>query len=95
MCNCISDIEVMVLDKMKEDKKAFGVVNKASFKNIGYSFGANGGEKLYNEVEYEMTNKKKDGSIGATKNYRISIYHTYCPFCGEKLIKDEEEKTDA
>ncbi len=91
MCNCISEIETMVLERMKDQKQKFGTVNKASFKHQGFNF-KDGSTSLYNDIEYEMTNRKKDGSTGATRNYTVAIYHSYCPFCGEKQRKEEAEK---
>lgn len=93
MCNCIKDIETKAFEKLKNDKSKFGVVNSAEFITVGFDL-MNGGVRLYNDITYEMTNKKKDGSVGSTRNYSISVYHTYCPFCGEKQIKDELEKTE-
>ncbi len=84
MCNCISEIEKKALYKLKEDKAQFGNVTEAAFKHKAFSF-KSGNDVIYNDIEYIMTNKKKDGSTGATKKYTISMYHSYCPFCGEEL----------
>jgi hypothetical protein len=86
MCDCIDTLNEKVLAKMKEDKKGIGIVNEGSLQNMGLSF-SGGGWRTYNPFKYEMTNKKKDGSLGATRNYEVSIYHSYCPFCGEKYPK--------
>ncbi len=74
-----------VIEKLTSDKKGVGIVNSGDLKNYGFSFGKISFMQTYNEFQYEMTNKKKDGSLGATKKHTISIYHTYCPFCGEKF----------
>lgn len=85
MCNCIKDLDEKLLAKMKEEKKANGIVNEGSLQNMGLSFAnPGGGWRTYQVFKYEMTNKKKNGTLGATRNYEISMYHTFCPFCGEK-----------
>jgi hypothetical protein len=85
MCDCIKNLKTSVIEKLTSDKKGVGIVNSGDLKNYGFSFGKTSFMQTYNEFQYEMTNKKKDGSLGATKKHTISIYHTYCPFCGEKF----------
>ena len=92
MCDCIEKIEKQVFDKLKKDKENNGIVNKASFKEKGYDL-TNGTIRLYNEVEYEMTNKKVNGTLGATRNYTVSIYHSFCPFCGKSIEKKSTMKS--
>lgn len=81
MCNCITEIEKVVFEKLKKDKENVGIVNTVSMKQIAFVYAKNGSYcNTYNDLEYEMTNVKKDKSIGATKKYTISMHHTFCPF---------------
>jgi len=85
MCNCLKDGKKNILDKLKADKAGVEIINSGDFKNYGFSFGKKSFMRTYNDFEYSMTNIKKDGSQGATKKKTISIYHTYCPYCGGKI----------
>jgi hypothetical protein len=85
MCNCITDIEVKVLDKLKNESG--GDISDLEMKNTGFSFGENPRQRTFNDVQYKLTPKKKDGAMGKAVTKSISVYHTYCPFCGSKQIK--------
>lgn len=84
MCDCISKLKNTIIEKIKTDKYGIGIIERGDFKNYGISFGKKSFIRTYNEFEYIMTNIKKDGSTGATKKHSVSIYHIFCPFCGEK-----------
>ena len=40
--------------------------------------------RLYANYIVKSTFKKKDGTTSKPKNEHVSIYFTYCPFCGKK-----------
>jgi len=82
MCDCINKTELAILDKMKLDNK-YAVVGEGQFSHKGMSFSGNGGWRTYQEFEYEFTPIKKNGEPGRQIKKRVSMYHTYCPFCGE------------
>lgn len=90
MCDCIKRLNGELLIYVEKDKESVGIVNKGQLQHMGLSLTGKSGWRTYQEFEYEMTNKKKDGSMGATRNYKLSIYHTFCPFCGEKYQKEDE-----
>lgn len=91
-CNCIKESTERVLDFVKKendksDRK--GIIGDGHYNHQGLSLGKNGGWRTYQEFEYEFTPIKKDGSEGRQITKRISIYHTYCPFCGKKTPTDD------
>lgn len=85
MCDCIKQLNEKILEKMQEDNKNNGVIEEGELQNMGLSFGKPGGWRTYQPFEYKMTNKKVNGTLGVTRKHTISIYHSYCPFCGEKI----------
>jgi len=86
MCNCIEKTETAVIDKMKKDNEGKAIIGDGSYQHMGMSFANGGGWKTYQEFEYEFTPIKKDGTNGRQIKKRVSIYHSYCPFCGEKIL---------
>lgn len=85
MCDCIDTTEKIVFEKLKKDNEKNGIVNEVAFRQKSFRLSKGGGIFLYNDIEYEMTNVKKDGSHGATRKYTVSMYHSYCPFCGKEI----------
>jgi hypothetical protein len=82
-CNCISDIENKVLDKLTNDKA--GLVNSVKMQNMGLSFDdPENGWRTSQPIEYEFRPLKKDGSYGKVAKKTVEMYHTFCPFCGVK-----------
>ena len=83
MCNCIKETAEKIISKMKEDNSGKATIGDGNFTHMGLSFTGNSGWRTYQEFEYEITPIKKDGSNGRQHKKRISMYHSYCPFCGE------------
>lgn len=70
MCNCIQETEKKTTELLIKKNPDKQVLN-VELVEIGFSFK---GSQTYNTIKYTLNNKKKS----------INIYHTYCPFCGEK-----------
>lgn len=90
MCNCIAKAEEAAMVHLKE-KSGENMVESGHLLHVGYSFGKVSYRATYNEFEYQFTPKKKDGTFGKTIKKQLSIYHSHCPYCGEKYVKDAEE----
>jgi len=41
-------------------------------------------QRIYSVIELNYTFERVDGNESKTKNDSISIFYTYCPFCGLK-----------
>jgi hypothetical protein len=46
--------------------------------------------RIYTRIEFISTFTKKDGSESKPKKDFISIFFTYCPFCGVKIEEEKE-----
>lgn len=74
----------MIIKKKRDDANGTGVIGEGIFTHMGLSFGKNSKWRTYQEFEYEFTPIKKNGESGKQIKKRVSMYHTYCPFCGKK-----------
>lgn len=56
------------------------------FKNTGFAMSGLtiGQHQSYNPFEYVAVARKKDGTDAKPKTKTVSLYHSYCPFCGIK-----------
>lgn len=90
MCNCINCIKEAkqrTIEFLVNEQKDKSIINqeKCNFSHITLSLGDNIRWRTYQEFHYRIAPIKKDGSIGKEKEKTISIYHSFCPFCGEKV----------
>lgn len=80
-CNCIKDIEQKVLDRKVYDNRSI-----LSAKMLGYSYMMPSFEIVTNtEIELELEGLKKPKTV--------NMMHSYCPFCGTKIKKEENTST--
>lgn len=77
-CNCVRDNEARLAEHYG---KQLGVPAKAEAKNVSIMFGAKVSERAY--VPYAIK-ADKPGWRGA-KGKEISMFFSFCPFCGIKL----------
>ncbi len=84
MCDCVFKTSEAIIKKKEDDSKGIGIIGEGNFTHMGLSFGKNSGWRTYQEFEYEFTPIKKNGEHGRQVKKRVSMYHTYCPFCGKK-----------
>lgn len=84
MCNCITEIEKMAFDKVKQQNE--GEFTKGALIQTGFQIRNNKitDRTTISEYEFTFAPKKKDGTIGKPKKQTVNIVHSYCPFCGEK-----------
>ena len=103
MCNCRSDIEARLLEKVKgqlpEDIKDLSVTLG------GYAFFLGGDVTMKNvlpiNVEYKAPIKPKKGAPAPaitafkTKKQTMNMTGNYCMFCGEKYKKEGDQEATA
>lgn len=95
MCNCIEEIEKMVAEKQLSENpgaELFDGKNRGTMLHTGFSFSANPGRRTYNEVEVAISIKKRNGQFSRFKKKRISVYASFCPFCGKKHNYEDKAK---
>ena len=83
MCDCITRIEEKLTEKCKEKRfnKPFEKVDlETSLVIIG------------NKLEARTFCRAFITLTGQKKVVETNVLHSYCPFCGEKIVKDEDDK---
>lgn len=91
-CNCIETLNNKVLQARRKDfpdreYKDITMYGDFGFKNIALGLGGGGELKPYFEFKLGYTFIKTNGQISFPKTETVSIYPTYCPFCGRKYEK--------
>ena len=85
MCNCIEKIQDELTEKMIELNPDAEVVENVEFQNVSFCFGGGVDMFLLNPVWGKYKIGKK------TRKFEVSMFPTYCPYCGEKLREEEEQ----
>jgi hypothetical protein len=85
-CDCISKVAEKIKTKIAADKAK----SENGYKLLGgewehHSWHPN--NRLYSNYVIESTFQKKDGSASRPKKDSISIFYSYCPFCGKQFPK--------
>lgn len=62
--------------------------NASGYDNTAYMFNNGGGTAIYLPFTMEYTIVKKDGTVSGTKKEKVSMYLSFCPFCGKKIRKE-------
>lgn len=88
MCNCRTDIEKRLTDHYASKLSCSRDVDA---KLMGYALrlGKHIGLHPYMPVEIRHTVTVKATGADKRKTVNINMYFSHCPFCGEKLQKDE------
>lgn len=78
MCDCLNNVEADFLDQANSQMVFGRVVEKAALRGVSLVFDGAGRSamKTYNEVVVRIEGKKKAKTA--------ILFHSYCPFCGEK-----------
>lgn len=80
-CNCINDIPALVADGTNQFKNK--IITKAKFINFGLALKGSTLQTIsFSPMEIEVEGFKRPQTY--------DIYHSYCPFCGVKVGKDQE-----
>lgn len=77
MCECVKEIEAKVLENVRTTPRHKKPVQGVSLKGVGFPIVE--GKILMrtcNDIELTLEGQKKVE--------RMSVFHTYCPFCGAK-----------
>lgn len=90
-CNCIADFEAKLIDRVKEQNPTWELEEINHFdgtglQNIAFTFGH--GNIVYNEFKVRYTFPKVNGEMSTPKTHKLSLYPTYCCYCGIKLTND-------
>jgi len=85
MCDCINRMQDMLTDKMIELNPGSEIVERVQLENVSLML-ESGENRPYNPAlgKYKKGNKPS--------KFTISVVYTFCPFCGEKYEKEEDEK---
>jgi len=82
-CTCVSDLEKKLLAHCSEQGKYKKPVKGVRMLGIAITFGRNETKiRTCSSIEVELEGQKK--------KEMISMFHTFCPFCG---IKQDDKQT--
>lgn len=85
-CDCISKVAENIKTKITADKseslKGYKLI-EGNWEH--YSFYPK--VRLYSNYIIESTFEKKDGTTSKPKKDSVSIFYSYCPFCGKAVPK--------
>jgi hypothetical protein len=87
MCNCVKELPPKIIDQLQDREKGKAKLGTGRLLTTGLTFPKGNKESWYQtgqQLEYEYTPIKKDGSFGKQINKTIQLVHHFCPFCGEK-----------
>lgn len=95
MCNCIKEVEKKILAVLqtKYPNKTYSEVttfNGLGFQNKTWAF-ETGQILLLHEMRFESTFTKVNGETSQPRKETVNINGSYCIFCGEKSVKDEQK----
>lgn len=77
MCNCVKYIEKQVNENLSSLGKYKKPIKCVSMTGIGYPiYDGNVCTRTANYIEVELEGKKK--------NEQLTMFHSFCPFCGVK-----------
>lgn len=86
MCKCKEDIERRVLEQFKEKHPA-ATCHEVEMSGYAIVFGRGGGLRPAARVDMTAKGVTKGGNEKTLRD-KVSVLATYCPFCGEKFVKD-------
>jgi hypothetical protein len=75
MCDCIEKVKDALNRKMQEERGFTEIVEEVDFVN----------HSIYPTVKPYFPTKGKYRQGKRVVTFKISVYPTYCPFCGEKI----------
>ena len=85
MCECLANTEKLLTEKMLEINPGSEVVERVELQNTTFLMPS------FNKVPYNPAlGKYKKGN--RVMKFTMSMIYTFCPFCGEKYKKEEEEQ---
>lgn len=82
-CNCITEVTEKIKQDLQENPRYKKPVKKIEIIGVGFSLSNAGGveSRLFNPIEVELEGQKK--------RERLSLFHSYCPFCGKPATDNE------
>lgn len=84
MCDCLTKATDSAME-VAISRNEGGII-KRDLIQVGWPIknGATGPQTTFTEFEYTFVPMKKDGSLAKPKKKIINLFHSFCPFCGEK-----------
>ena len=82
-CNCITEVAAKIKDKTgysNREVKGYKIEDGRREHSSFYPF-----SRIYSLFIITSVFTKKDGTTSRPKKDTISIFYTYCPFCGQKF----------
>lgn len=92
MCECMTKVVERAKEHIENSprEKGFKLID-IGWKDQGLILGSPSRMSLYYEMKYEYTFTKSNGDTSSPKSKSINIMLTFCPFCGEKIDKSNDE----
>ena len=76
MCNCIKEIEVRVLNHLRNKNEYKKPIESVRMEGMGFLMGDSISMNTKTNFIITLTGQKK--------KHTVPVFHSYCPFCGEK-----------
>ena len=77
MCECVKELEAKLLENISATKRYKKPVKGVSLNGVGFPIvGGKLMVRTYSDVMVTLDGQKKEE--------RVTMFHTYCPFCGTK-----------
>lgn len=81
MCDCVNDIEARLLENVKASGRHKKPVLSVSLKGVGFPI-------VRGELQVRTCSTIEVTLDGQKKKDEVSLFHVFCPFCGEKYGED-------
>lgn len=83
-CNCINEVTKKLEDDFKNRPRYKKPVKALEIVDVTFTLDKNMkfSQRTYSRIEIELEGQKKKTTM--------SLFHSFCPFCGEKATKDEQ-----
>lgn len=91
MCNCIKEVSEVGMKNL-QDKFPTDRIDHGQMLCVSFVFGETTHMATYNDLQYQHTPRKKDGTLGKPRNKTVALLHIFCPYCGLPYDKEDGMK---
>jgi hypothetical protein len=77
MCDCITEIEKKALTTLREQQKTKKPVASVRMRGVAFPM-------VGNKLTTRTCNMLEVELVGQKRSLEMSMFHSFCPFCGEK-----------
>jgi len=85
-CECLTNTEKKLLDNYNANEKNKKKALSASIEK-GFIFGKKLQTITYSNVAFQLEGQKKE--------CKLRLFHSFCPFCGIKIERDNPEENNS